>query len=274
VAADRATDAIESSWLDMAVTPVTNAVWFEDARITTEARFLHMYHFIDEDFLGAGGGDAQLYALQLRYAVTDRLALIAVKDGLVDIELDNGYEQFDFADIAFGLKYQAYRSDEQELIVTPGLTFEVPTGGTDVFQGNGDGMFHPFVSFTKGFDKFQVAGNGGFHIPIDFDEETAIAHYSLHMHYYLHQYFIPLFEVNATTVLSEAERIPALDTEGADLFNFGAGDAAGSTQVSLGIGFRSRILDNLILGFAWEKQVVEDNSLFDHRFTTDLIYRF
>lgn len=272
VVMDSAVDVMESSWLDHAITPVSNGVWFEDARITTEARFLHMYHFIDKDFV-LGKGDAQLYALQLRYAVTDKLAIIAVKDGLVNIETDAGYEQFDFADLALGVKYQAYRNDDMELIVTPGLTFEVPTGAEDVFQGNGDGMVHPFVSFTKGFDKFQIAGNAGMHIPFDFDAENAIGHYSLHMHYYVHRYFIPLFEVNGSTVITEGNGLP-IDTEGHDLFNFGSQQAAGSTQVSLAVGFRSQILDPLSLGFAWEKQVVEDNSIFDHRFNVDLIYRF
>jgi hypothetical protein len=274
---DLGPDLIEedtSSWLDMAVTPVTNAVWFEDARITSELRPFMMYHFIDEGWI-TDGGDAQLYALQFRYAITDRLAFIAVKDGLIDFNPDQTLpDDFDIADIALGLKYQIYRNDEQQLLITPGLTFEIPVGAEDVFQGNGSGMFQPFVSFTKGFDRFQIAGNGGFHIPIDYDEETAQAHYSLHAHYFVNKYFIPLVEMNGFTVLTDADRLPGLKTEGADLFNFGSGDADGRTFISLGVGLRSKPFDEVELGFAWEKMVTGPANVFDHRFTADVIYRF
>jgi hypothetical protein len=273
VVMESAVDVMETSWLDEAVTPVTNPVWFEDARITTEARFIAMYHEIDDDFI-TQGGDIQLYALQLRYAITDKLAFIAVKDGLVDFNPDAGNDQFDFADIAAGLKYQVYRNDDLQLVVTPGLTFEIPIGAEDVFQGNGDGMFRPFVSVLKGFDKLRLAGNTGFHIPIDFDAETAQYHWSLHADYEVHKYFIPLVELNGYTTLTEAERVGPLQSEGFDVINFGAGDAVGDTNVTVGVGFRSKVYKGAELGFAWEKEVTSGDDLFDYRFTMDLLYRF
>ncbi len=74
-------------------------------------------------------------------------------------------------------------------------------------------------------------------------------------------------------MLNDAEQI-GLNVEGFDLINFGSNNASGRTQVALGTGFRSRLLDNLDLGFAYEIGVTKPKGLFDDRFTVDLIYRF
>ena len=63
------------SWKAHTISPVANPIFFEDAMIRSEIRPIFAYHRIDDGFLG--GGDAQLYAVQIRYAITDRLALIA-----------------------------------------------------------------------------------------------------------------------------------------------------------------------------------------------------
>jgi hypothetical protein len=261
------------SWLDFAVTPTTNPIWFEDARITSEVRPIFMQHWIDDGF-ATQGGDIRLYALQARWAITDKLALIAVKDGIVDFDPGVGDDEVGFADIAAGLKYQIYRNDEHQVLITPGLTLEFPTGSRDVFQGNGTAMATPFVSFLKGWDEFQVAGNVGFHIPFDFDEETAIARYSLHAHYHFHKYFIPFIESNGITVLSSSPQFPGLDSERFDVINFGAGNAEGATFITLGAGVRSKIFSNVELGVAYERLVTGQETLFDHRITADIIYRF
>lgn len=54
--------------------------------IRSEIRPIFAYHRIDDGFLG--GGDAQLYAVQIRYALTDRLALIATQDGYFSVNND------------------------------------------------------------------------------------------------------------------------------------------------------------------------------------------
>ena len=78
-------------WLPTTISPVTNPLFFEDPAIRSEVRPLFMHHRIDGGF-ATGAGDVDLYALQIRYAVTDRLAGIATKDGDIDINLDNGAE--------------------------------------------------------------------------------------------------------------------------------------------------------------------------------------
>jgi hypothetical protein len=58
------------------VAPLTNPVFNETPYITTEARAMYFYNRLPDDFV-TGGGSANLAALQLRLAITDRLGFIA-----------------------------------------------------------------------------------------------------------------------------------------------------------------------------------------------------
>lgn len=261
-----------SDWKTDAVSPVTNPVYFEDPHVHTEIRPLFLYHNLGDD-LGTGGS-AQLYAVQARWAVTDRLAIIATKDGYINMDPDVGLpDTGGFANIAAGVKYAIIDNREAQFIVTPGLTIELPTGNTRVFQGNGDGAWNPFVSIGKGFGNLRILGNVGGIIPNNGNEETAQLHYSAQIDYTTCRYFIPFVSWNAFTVLSEADG-PALDFEGFDLFNLGSADASGYTQSVLGVGFRSRLLDSLDFGFAYEFPISQPEGIFGDRFTIDFIWRF
>lgn len=65
------------SWKDNTIAPVTNPFYFEAAQVNTELRPVFIHHEIPSSFLG--GGDANVYGVQARWAVNDRLALIATK---------------------------------------------------------------------------------------------------------------------------------------------------------------------------------------------------
>lgn len=258
-------------WKAHTIAPVTNPIFFEDAIIRSEIRPIFAHHRIDDGFLG--GGDAQLYALQLRYAVTDRLAIIATQDGYFDVSNEAIANPSGWMDLALGLKYALVDNDPAQFILTPGLTFHVPTGDEDVFQGRGDGEFNPFISFQKGFGDLHLSGNLGLRIPIDQDEQSTIAHYSVMLDYYTCRWFIPFVAFNAFTVVNEGDNIP-LTSEGYDVINFGASGADGVTQGLVGVGFRSRLLDNVDFGFSYEKAVISPEGLTDDRFTFDVCIRF
>jgi hypothetical protein len=266
----------EGDWARMTIAPVINPVFFEDPQIRSEVRPIFMHQTIDKGF-ATGGGELQVYAAQIRWAVTDRLAIIATKDGYVDADLGALGSASGFADLALGLKYAVIDDKERQLIVTPGLELEVPTGNTEVFQGSGKGEWDLFVSAAKGWDRWHLTGNVGARLPNDMSRNTAQLHYSLMLDNYLCQYFIPFVTANAFTTLNGARSsgIPSiLDTEGFDLINFGSGNAAGRTQTSLGIGFRSRLLENLDFGFGYEKAVGSPDMILDDRFTVDFVIRF
>ena len=264
--------AQEADWTESTISPVTNPLFFEDPQIRSEVRPLFIYHNIHDSF-ATGGGIARVYAVQARWAVTDRLAIIATKDGYIDLDLPGGGGEDGWADIGAGLKYALIDDRENQFILTPGFKFELPSGNRDVFQGNGKGEWNLFVSSAKGFGSFHVTGSAGVRLPNDWDKETASAHYSIQFDYHAHQYFIPFVAANGFTTLSDAEALP-FKVEGYDLINFGSADAKGFTQITVGGGFRSRILTNLDVGVAYEVGVTRPRGLFDDRFTVDMIYRF
>ena len=278
-----AADTATVSWLDNTISPVANPIFFEDPKVTSEVRPIYMYHFLPNTFDYSGGsvplgGQVQVMAIQIRYALTDRLGLIASKDGYIEFQpkntLGHGYG---WADLAAGLKYVLINDEENQFILTPGFTFTIPTGSRDVYQGNGSGVWNLFASAEKGFDQWHITGNAGFNIPNNFGDNTAQMHYSLQVDYYVCQYFIPFLVGNGYTILSDGNRnlLPVpLNTEGYDLINFGSTDASGTTQLSLGGGARSRLMKNLDVGVSYEVGVGNPVGIFQSRITADLIWRF
>lgn len=280
-------NANTTNWLDNTISPVANPIYFEDPRVTSEVRPVYMYHWLPDTFHFSGGtvplgGQVQVMAVQLRYALTEKLGLIATKDGYIEFQPHHtlGHE-YGWGDLAAGLKYVLVDDQDNQAILTPGFTLTVPTGSPDVFQGHGSGEWNVFVSAEKGFDQLHFTGNAGFIIPNNFAQSTSQLHYSLQADYYLCQYFIPFAVANGYTILSNGngqssqslQAVP-LNTEGYDLINFGSADAAGTTQMTVGGGARSRILKNLDVGFAYEVGVVNPVGIFESRITADVIWRF
>ncbi|HMP83968.1 MAG TPA: transporter [Verrucomicrobiota bacterium] len=271
------------SWLDNLISPVANPIYFEDPRVFNELRPIYMYHTLPSTFRFDGGsvdldGNVQVVALQARLALTDRLALIATKDGYIwtnpDDTLDN---ESGWADIAAGFKYVLLDDRKNRFILTPGFTFTIPVGCEKVFQGNGSGEWNVFVSAAKGFESAEnlhVMANTGFRIPNNFDDQTAQWHYSLQLDYFVCDWFIPFVVMNGYTILSDGDNellgaVP-LNTELYDLGNFGSTEAKGTTQMAAGGGFRSKLTKNLDFGIAYEWAVITPKGIFDTRLTTDL----
>jgi hypothetical protein len=261
----------EGDWLEHAANPVTNPIFFESAQIQSEVRPLFLHHRLDDGFVG--GGSVNVYALQLRYAVNDRLAIIATKDGYIDTHTPGLGNRGGWGDLAAGLKYALIRDDANQFLVTPGFTITLPTGNEEVFQGRGKGEWNAFVSALKGFGDFHVSANVGARLPNDLSKNTASLHYSAQVDYYTCQWFIPFVSINAFTTLNGANGLP-ITTEGFDLINFGSGHANGQTQAAVGGGFRSRLLPNLDLGFGYEVEITDQTDIFKDRFTVDVSWRF
>ena len=133
---DNGTAATIEDWRTDTISPVTNPLFFEYPQIRTEVRPIFMYHRIDDDFL-TKGGLIRVYALQLRYAVNDRLAIIATKDGYINFEPTSGLQKHDgWADIGVGVKYALIDNRESRFILTPGVKFNIPFGQHSSFPGH------------------------------------------------------------------------------------------------------------------------------------------
>lgn len=272
-----------TNWLDHTISPVANPIFFEDAKINSEIHPLYMWHNLPSriDYKGGSlplGGQVQVIAVQARYAITDRLAFIATKDGYVQFQPDQTLDaQYGWADLAAGVKYALIKDDDSQLVITPGLVVTIPTGNRSVLQGHGAGEENIFISGIKGFGDFHILGNVGVRVPNNWAADTCQAHYSLQADYYVGKYFIPFVALNGYTVLSEGSHnvlgVP-MQTEMYDLINSGATAAGGRTQLTLGVGFRSRILNNLDFGLAYESGLANPKGIFDSRVTVDMVFRF
>ncbi len=255
--------------------PVSNPTLFEAPTIETNVRPIFAYHEISRDFVSKGG-NAKIAALQLRVAITDRLALIATKDGYVWLEPDQVLPRKNgWANVAFGFKYSFLSGDSYA--VTAGVRYETASGDKDVFQGRGDGSLNPFL--TAGLllhDRLAVLGYSGPRVPISGNDST-FWDTSAHVSYRIGNFY-PLIETNWVHTLDGGRRL-LLDQEGFDFFNLGSRRGPGRGVVTQAYGFRYRlpnrwqIADKEVgadFGVIYQTPLTDREDLFAWRVTTDL----
>ena len=274
--AAQAADLYEEPVRGMRYIPsVSNPLFNESPFITTEIRPIYIHHDIPESFV-TDGGNVDLIALQARYAITDRLALIATKDGYADVDFDSVLPDTDgFANITAGLKYNLIRDEENMFMLTAGLRYEIPLGSIKTagikLQGGGDGFISGFVTAAKQWDKLQVQGSANVNLALDGDHDSSMFVLALHADYELLPNFYPLVEFNMFSVIDKGNRLP-FNFEGYDVFNFGNVDAG--TVASIAAGARYRFNDNILLGAAFEIPVTDRKDVTDWRLTTDMVLHF
>ncbi len=295
------------------VSPVSNPTNFEDPRAVTDVRTLYVYHKLSNEFgnelnKGKGiGGDAHVVAVQVRLAITDRLALIATKDGYVWLRPERVLENRDgFANLGFGLKYSFFRDAELGALATAGLRYEAPSGNTEVFQGQqpvfgthksrGDGVFNPFISAAWGLEDAErgdlhlMAYVGG-RIPISV-YDSSFFDVSFHADYGIDLgvcgKIYPLIELNYIRTVNDGKRLGVdqvgvpIEQEGFDFFNFGTTDSSNHSVLTGALGFRYRLFEGVgdfmgktlgaDLGAVYESPWSDAEDLFGWRVTTDITF--
>ena len=276
--------------------PMVQPYLFEDPFITTGLYPYYLYH----DFPNQSvfwGGDAHVFAVQARLALTDRLAFIATKDGYLwnnpDLPLLDDEEGF--MNLAGGLKYQLVKDEEHRLYVSPALRFEFPSGAHDVFQGEGDGIVIPSISAA--WEPIQrmhlVAGLGG-EIPINDEFQSENIFYHVYADYEVHPRFTPFVQISGTSWVGSGDGtfpvalkgnvdIPlwlaqaALGTgpfEGADVANLGSQDASDLDLVTAAVGAHVKLADHLVWSLAYERAITDYKGIFQQRVTTALALEF
>lgn len=257
------------------VPPVTNPTFNESPFITTELRPIYIHHDIPGGFL-TNGNDADVVAAQIRYAITDRLAFIATKDGYANLDFGGGGGLPDtdgFLNVAAGLKYNFIATPD--LMVTGGLRYEIPLGnlrsGPVQLQEGGDGFINVFLTGAKQYGALQLQGSANLNMAVDSDHDSSLFVLSLHANYELTENFFPLIEFNMFSVIDHGTRT-AGNFEGYDVFNFGSTNAG--TVASVAGGFRYQLLDNLMLGAAAEVPVTDRQDLTNWRVTADAVLTF
>ena len=147
--------------------PISNPTLFDLALPTTNVHPIFFYHSLPDQInttLGQVdvGGHVELYALQAEFAINDRLSIVATKDGYVEMRPDATLsKQGGWANLGAGVKYAFLLDPVAKTALSGSMTFELPTGNSDVFQGDGDGAIKPTSSGLKIIEHWQLAAAQG-----------------------------------------------------------------------------------------------------------------
>lgn len=254
------------------ISPMTNPIFFEDPRTLSEARFIYLHHKLPIGI--AGGGDVDLLALQLRAALTERLSLIATKDGF--IMSDNPLFTNDgWADISVGLKYNLMRDPVSGIIISGGATYEAPFGSPSALQGNGDGLFNLFLSGGARIgERGHWISTAGQTLAVDSAAESEFMYWSNHFDRRIGDSIVYGFtEFNWFNYTSSgAGGVPGV--EGGDLFNLGSTGVTGNDIVTGALGIKLKPSRHSEVGIAWEVPLTERRDVLDNRLTFDFILRY
>jgi hypothetical protein len=272
--------------------PVGMPFLFEEPFINTGASLWGLWHDLPESSVFEGG-EIRAVAAQLRVALTGRLALIATKDGWIELrpDLDLLDTEKGYGDLGLGLKYALIDDPDRRIIVTPSLRYEATQGSGDVLQGNGEGMWVPGLSAGIGMGPANLTAGLGATLPLDGDAESGVLFYGLQLALPLGGRFTPFVGLNGLHYLDSGDgsgtietslgRLPidtvqnALGTgrfEGLDVANLGSRGVEGHDVIGGSLGFRLRLTERLDLGFAYERPLTRRRDLLKQRATLNLLF--
>ncbi|MFQ5716514.1 MAG: hypothetical protein ACE5GQ_05375 [Nitrospinales bacterium] len=262
------------------VPPVSNPFFNENPYITTEVRPYYLNNTIPAEFL-TGGGQIQAWAAQIRIALTDRLGIIATKDGYVNADFRNALLDTEGAEnIAFGLKYALLSDPARDRILSLGIKFEVPTGSVGTsglsLQGGGSGFTDVFMSAAGTvptmWNKIGLQGSFGFNLANNGAHDSSMVHYAFHADYELPFNIFPLVEINGFSTINDGSRTAGVNFEGIDLVNFGS--VRSGHVATLNAGARYKISKNIQIGGGYEFPITNRRDLMKYRINADLVISF
>ncbi len=255
---------------------VGNPIYFENPFIETSLDLFYLWHDFPSNGQ-IGGGQLNVWAAQIRVALTDRLAFLATKDGWSELNAGILPRESGWNDYSLGLKYAFIVDESNEFILTGGLRWEIHQGTPDILQGgdSGDNELNPFISVAKKWDRLNFIGIIGARLPMDHNDGNHIVYWDLHFDTEIAPEtlpgFHPLLEIHALHYLSNADRFP-VDFGGLDYTNLGSSDVAGSSVFWGDIGFRWKLSPNVSVGAAYGFPISNPgNDIFNQRVTIDLV---
>ncbi len=282
------------------VMPMSFPYLFEDPYITSGLNFVGIWHeFPDESVFG--GGQLGVLALQVRLAITDRLAFIATKDGLAFLDADNPVleNETGFFDLGFGFKYAAWKwegDDDQSFIVTPSLRYEAPSGQQKVFQGSeGDGLLIPAVSAAYHAGRWNVIADLGGNAALDDEKNSSNVFYNVHVDHAFRfpvendwvSFIVPFIELNGIhwTDSGDGSRkvdlkgLPSLPIgavapgfEGVDVVNLGNQHVKGNDYVTMAWGVRFPMASGVDIGASYERPISNRKDITEQRVTLNITW--
>ena len=266
---------------------------FEDPFITTGVQTHLVWNEFPERSVFQGG-DVTVAAAQVRLAITDRLALIATKDGWARLRPDQPLlnDETGFMDLGLGIKYALVRSAEQQFILTPSLRYETTQGSHDVFSGNGEGTWILGTSLGWGVGSVHLLGNVAAQLPVDGDAESSVLSYNLQVDFPLPGGWTPVLGLNGLHYLDDGAgtnmvklasgaRLPLATVqnvvgsgrfEGNDVLNLGSNGVEGNDVISVVFGIQRQVNDRWRIGLNYEHPLTRRKDLLQHRIHFSLLY--
>lgn len=233
--------------------PIGNPLYFETPFINTSARLLYLHHEFDGDSQ-LRGGRVDVYAVQARIAVTERIAIIATKDGWSHLETGILPEAGGWNDIALGLKAAFWVDRENDFIATASFRWQWGNGDKDVLMGGAQEL-SPGITVAKGFGDLKLMGNFVYRFATDGNKGNDVAQWDAHLAYDLSSVGLkgvaPILELHGLHYITDGTRFP-LSVGGLDYTNLGSADVSGSSVVWVGMGARVKFTPNISAGATYE----------------------
>jgi len=257
------------------VPPLSNPLFNETPYITSEIRAIQLHNDIPEKFL-TQGGNIDVYAVEARLALTERLGFIATKDGFIDADFDRVLpDSTGWANIAFGFIYAVVSRPDTGEILTVGFRYEPPSGSLNVagikMQGDGDGFVDLFATGAKTIGKMGLQASLGANLALDANHDSSLFHYSLHADYEIFPNLFPLLELNGFTKIDEGNRTGIM-VDGVDLVNLGSVDSG--TIITFTGGARYKLNDHLQFGAGYELPLTARKDILDWRTYVDVVLSY
>ena len=266
------------------ISPMIDFVHFEDPRTLTELRPIFIHHNFPSTLGPANisaGGSIQLIAAQFRLALTDRLSLIAVKDGYIIDNSEgalNGLLDSGWADVTAGLKYNLIRNVQSGTLLSGGFTYEIPIGSEDALQSVADGEFHFFASGGQRLagGNAHVLSSIGYQVPVDNNAQSTTIHWNNHFDVRLTDTVYLFTENSWWHWVDDADPSvgTALGVSGQDLINLASSNVDGNDLVTHNMGFKLKPRRSLELGFAYEFPLTEFKDVIQNRYQVEAILRY
>ncbi len=256
--------------------PVSAPILSKDPRSLTEVRGLFIENWMP-DTNPTGNGNFQVYAAQLRVALTDRLTFIADKDGYASLHPGHIIPSASgWLDIAAGLKYTFIRDVENQFLLTGGFMFEPPTGEKKVFQHSGAGLLTVFGTSGKEINEnWHILGNLALQVPMNSNANSTFGFAQVHLDRACFGWFYPLVEFNWYHYLAGGNHgLPAILGELDNLINLGTSQMANADLVTMAAGAKARLSRNLELGSVYEYPLSNRQDFLGGRLIAELILRY
>ena len=257
------------------INPLSNIAYAKDPRSMTEIRAMFINNWVPSDHPLLPSDSAQVYAAQIHVALSERLTFIADKDGYAAIGRP-GVATDGWLNVAAGLRYLLVRDVENQFLVSASTMYELQSGEASVFQSHGSGLLTLFGTVGKEFaEKYHFIGNVGHVFPVDRTQNSGFFYSSLHLDRAMFDWLYALVEFNWFHYTSGGNRgLPSLLGEGDGLLNLGTSGVTGNDLVTIAVGGKVMLSENLEVGIAWETPLSNRKDLIDNRILSEMILRY